>query len=360
MILCGQCPGGVSWKNGISSGGTLRDTGIVLVNDTVFINTTTPTLGTFASGRPGYLVQSTTWAGYNFEAIGLFRGGGVGATTRFVFKIPLDSNHIHFRISDVRGDGFNTEHQSIRGYRNGVLIPASFKDPVNNVVIAGGDEVRGAGTTTSTVQSATRIFFNQSVDSVIVSSIGFSDYVILELYARCDIILAGTELRLFSSIVSNSIRLNWNDSYYEGSQTPVIERSTDGIYWEELGTAEKGQYRFIDEHPMIGSNYYRVKYQQAGYPSFYSPITSVQYKPIPNSTSFNVYPNPFADHIYITATKNSRLLIFDADGKRVCGVNVVASSSGNRINTEKLSAGIYFFCIDNGRGIVTRKKLIKY
>jgi hypothetical protein len=360
MISLGQCPGGIHWKNGTSSGGILRDTGIALVNDTVFLHTTAPTLGSFASGRPGYLIQSTTWAGYFFEAIGLFRGGGFGATTRFVFKIPLDSNHIHFRISDVRGDGFNAEHQSIRGYRNGVLIPASFKDPVNNVVIASGNEVRGAGTTTSAVQSATRIFFNQSVDSVIISSIGFSDYVIMELYARCDIVLAATDIRLFSSIVGNSVRLNWNGSYSEGSQTPGIERSSDGVNWVVIGVAGKDQYDFIDDHPNHGMNYYRIKYKKESYPSFYSTIASIQYRPTAETNNPAVYPNPFADHIYVTGTKNYRLLIFDANGRRVSGVNVVPSSYGKKINTEQLSPGIYFLYIDSGRGSINKKKIIKY
>ncbi len=360
MILIGQCPGGIHWKNGISSGGILRDTGIALVNDTVFLSTTAPTLGSFASGRPGYLVQSTTWAGYFFEAIGLFRGGGLGATTRFVFKIPLDSNHIHFRISDVRGDGFNTEHQSIRGYRNGVLIPASFKDPVNNVVIASGNEVRGASTTTSAVQSATRIFFNQSVDSVIISSIGFSDYVIMELYARCDILLAATDIRLFSSVVGNSIRLSWNGSYSDGSQTPHIERSTDGVNWVVIGAAEKGHSHFIDERPLHGLNYYRVRYKQAGRPALYSTIASIHYRTNVDTNSVEVYPNPFADHIYINGTKNSRVLIFDAGGRQISGVNFVPTSSGKIVNTQQLNPGIYFLCIDNGLGLITRKKIIKY
>jgi hypothetical protein len=360
VISSGQCPGGIQWKNGTSSGGTLRDTGIALVNDTVFLHTTTPTLGSFASGRPGYLVQSTTWAGYLFEAIGLFRGGGLGATTRFVFKIPLDSNHIHFRISDVRGDGFNTEHQSIRGYRNGLLIPASFKDPVNNVTIASGNEVRGAGTTTSTIQSATRIFFNQSVDSVIIASIGFSDYVIIELYARCDIVLAGRDIRLFSSIAGNSIRLNWNNPHSEGSQTPGIERSSDGINWAIIGEAGKDRYDFTDNHPNEGMNYYRIKYKKESHPPFYSTIASVQYRSKEETNNPLVHPNPFADHIYVAGAKNYRVFIFDANGRRISGLPVIPSSYGKKINTEQLSPGIYFLYIDSVDGTINKKKIIKY
>jgi hypothetical protein len=359
--LIAQCPGGVRWKNGLPAGGTLRDTGIVLVNDTVYIRTTTPTLGSFASGRPGYLTNSTSWSGYTFQAIGLYRGGGFGATTRFVFKQALDSNHIHFRISDVRGDGFNTEYQTILGFRNGVPVAATFKDPVNGVVIVGGNEVRGASTTTGPVQSATRVFFNQAVDSVIISSTGLSDYVILELFARCDVVLASDAMRIQAMRINEGVLLSWSNADTDARTNGAgfyIQRCGDGINWIDIGYSPST--RFTDAAPLNGLNYYRVKWNDRSGQTTYSVITTIEAVARENAGLLSIYPNPFNDYIRISGLPKGKATIYNALGKQAAASVYFSFNTPNAlINTRHLPAGIYFVTLVNAGGKIISKSIIK-
>jgi hypothetical protein len=183
-----QCAGGAYWVNGPNTGGSLRDTGVVLLTDTVLVRTTNPTSGSFASGRPLYEINTSVWDGRNYQGLKIARGGGRGASTSFKLLIPVDSFQIHMKVSDVRGDIFNAENQSIRGFLNGVQVNSTFKELIANATRS-GDNLIGGGSTTPTNQSAARIFFHGPIDSISVTSIASSDYVIIELMARCDIVL---------------------------------------------------------------------------------------------------------------------------------------------------------------------------
>jgi hypothetical protein len=183
-----QCAGGAYWVNGPNAGGSLRDTGVVLLTDSVIARTTNPTSGSFASGRPLYEINTSVWDGRNYQGLKIARGGGRGASTSFKLQIPVDSFHIHLKVSDVRGDIFNAENQSIRGFLHGVQVSSTFKELIANATRS-GDNLIGGGSTTSTNQSSARIFFHGAVDSISVTSVASSDYVIIELMARCDIVL---------------------------------------------------------------------------------------------------------------------------------------------------------------------------
>ncbi|MBS1624623.1 MAG: T9SS type A sorting domain-containing protein [Bacteroidetes bacterium] len=106
---------------------------------------------------------------------------------------------------------------------------------------------------------------------------------------------------------------------YEGTQSQLrwataseinndhfeIERSADGINWEKIAevkghgtTNEQQNYTTIDEKPMDGSNYYRLKQVDEDGKFEYSDIAVVNFDATAtehvNTTIMQVYPNPLA------------------------------------------------------------------
>ena len=137
------------------------------------------TVGTVVNGRPLYDVSTSTWKGlsYQFLQVGRARSSPGSNYTYFKLSTPLDSNQIHIRVDNVRGDFLNWENQRVRGYLNGVLVNADFKDPVNGAYITGGNVINGSSGTTTLVQSSMRAFFWSAVDSIVIQQTSSSDWI---------------------------------------------------------------------------------------------------------------------------------------------------------------------------------------
>ena len=138
----GQCIGNTSWVGGTPATGTRTATGIIL--GTVQVNVRSQ--GSFASGRPGYSINTSAYGGFTYQSLMTYRGASFASGTYTSFKLStaLDANYIHIRVSDIRGDGFNTEHQRVTGFLNGVSVPANFVDPQNGATVTGGNVINGA------------------------------------------------------------------------------------------------------------------------------------------------------------------------------------------------------------------------
>ena len=133
VSLWAQCPGSVTWNGGTPALGTLSASGTILGTATVTVTQT----GSFASGRPGYANNNNSYNGYNWRSLMTYRGASfaTGTSTRFDLSVPVSPAYIHLRVSDIRGDGFNTEHQRIQAFRNGSPVAVTFEDPVNGAFV---------------------------------------------------------------------------------------------------------------------------------------------------------------------------------------------------------------------------------
>lgn len=182
-----QCSsGGAAWLY-TSNNGLMTNTG--LLGGYVTVDATT--VGTMTSGRPLYQTATSVWKGLNYASLQVWRAySSPGSNyTSFTLDRPLDSTYFHVRVDNIRGDAFNWESQNVRGYRNGVEVAADFKDPVNGASVS-NNTISGASNTTSTMQSAMRVFFHGPVDSIVVRQTSWSDWVIVELMVECNVLLA--------------------------------------------------------------------------------------------------------------------------------------------------------------------------
>jgi type IX secretion system substrate protein len=103
----------------------------------------------------------------------------------------------------------------------------------------------------------------------------------------------------------NKVWLQWDvDSAEEGDYF-IVERSTDGVHFENIGSLRKegnmNHYELNDLAPPNGSDLYRIKYLGKGGRSFYS-------RAIPLSLSadvdFKFYPNP-VDKLFIIRSEHA-------------------------------------------------------
>lgn len=77
--------------------------------------------------------------------------------------------------------------------------------------------------------------------------------------------------------------------------------------------------------------------------------------------NFQLYPNPANDVIRVkyTSDTNADLIIYDITGKMVRRESFVAGQPDYTISVADLKSGVYFYSLNNGKEIISMKKLIK-
>lgn len=159
--------------------------------------------------------------------------------------------------------------------------------------------------------------------------------------------------------VGKNIELNWSTLTERNNEVFQIERCADGVNFEtileEKTKAQNGlsnsqlDYSAIDENPLNGISYYRLKQVDLDKSFSYSQIISVDYLKEKN-IRFLVYPNPnkgefTADISGIENNHEITLLLHDAQGKLVYNnkfyIHDQASSKFNIMPENKLENGIY-------------------
>ncbi len=145
--------------------------------------------------------------------------------------------------------------------------------------------------------------------------------------------------------------LSWRTASEQNNQGFDIERSTDGRTWQPLGfvpgqgtTQQPRVYTFVDERPLPGINYYRLRQVDFDGKFEYSGIRSVAMEG--SSQGVQVYPNPvqggglLSIHFATEQDAAATLRIFDASGKMLHRETL--ANQYNQTGYGQLPAGIYF------------------
>lgn len=179
------------------------------------------------------------------------------------------------------------------------------------------------------------------------------------------------ELMLFGEANESHNQLNWivegeiNTSYY------AVERSTNGINYEEVGTIEASssgiedaQYSFQDYTSEMGLNYYRIRTVKN---SGSSMVSSALGLTTTNSNSFKIlatFPNPTSDNFTLKMVSNQkedvtyRLIAMDGtivDQKNIPvnkGINTIDLNTNNR-------TGLYYIEVSSlTQGKIETEKIV--
>ena len=102
----------------------------------------------------------------------------------------------------------------------------------------------------------------------------------------------------FKAVINeDNVHLIWSTASEKDNHGFDVERSADNRNWSTLGfmpgngtTAEKSEYRFTDESPLAGVNYYRLKQMDTDGSFQHTPMVVADVRA--NTLQFDVFPNP--------------------------------------------------------------------
>jgi len=158
---------------------------------------------------------------------------------------------------------------------------------------------------------------------------------------------------------NNTVMLDWITASEKDNDFFSIERSTDGTDWEVLSNTKGAgnstatlRYNDLDENPIDGLSYYRLKQTDFNGAMSYSDIVAVNRK----AADFKVYPNPVQGEFTIEGADidNATISIYDPLGQLV-HTEPVSEMQKRIYNTTGFKTGVYFIRIDKAGTSETRK-----
>ena len=181
------------------------------------------------------------------------------------------------------------------------------------------------------------------------------------------------ELIDFSAqVVDNDVIINWTTASETENNFFTIERSSDGIDFEEIAQINGAgssviisSYEYIDTEPLFGMSYYRLKQTDFnGQYEYFSPV-AVEVR-LSTTDNFKIYPNPCDNGRFFISVKEDKVceilvVLYDLTGKELFTTVVVTNSFGETvtaIDTEgKLSPGVYLV-IGSSDSKIYKQKLV--
>ncbi len=169
----------------------------------------------------------------------------------------------------------------------------------------------------------------------------------------------------YSKKMPEQVELSWITASEENCDYFVVQRSADMKAFEDLCDVEAlgngdgvKEYSYIDEKPLAGINYYRLKYYDNDGRYQLSDIVSEHFE----VDLAKVFPNPFKDRFNVegldVAEKYS-IEVLDVNGRIVYNVDLAAGNSTTEIDLSDYNTGLYFV---NIKATYTEKvyKILKY
>ena len=165
---------------------------------------------------------------------------------------------------------------------------------------------------------------------------------------------------------ADRVELNWETASEENNDHFVIERSSSGHLFEEIGlvkgvgTSSIGSsYTFRDEHPISGVSYYRLKQVDTDGTYSYSKIVSVS--KVFTRHDVHVYPTATAHtlNLMLPPTHEYKYAsVVDLMGKQVLQLPLEPSKE-QYLNVSSLSSGMYVLVLKSASGSKTTKRFRK-
>ncbi len=155
-------------------------------------------------------------------------------------------------------------------------------------------------------------------------------------------------------------QLLWKTADENNTDFFGLERSANGSNYDPLlkKTAigrGSNSYEALDENPLKGLNYYRLKMVDKDARFTYSNTIILKNN---NAGKFNFYPNPVKNALLIdhaAGDQNSFVQVAQADGKLMIKQQIVPTAVQTSVDFTKLLPGVYFVSITSGKETNTFK-----
>lgn len=189
------------------------------------------------------------------------------------------------------------------------------------------------------------------------------------LSAPCATVLLPIELLSFNALAKEDVYatdINWQTAREQDSEAFVLQRSLDGVQFENIATIPAAvysedieNYTFLDkELPIIngqkgGLFYYRLQQIDLYNNVLYSEVRAVNF-PVETLLGFNIYPNPTKntlnlDFLSPNSENSYTLSIINALGQVVQEKTIFPNQGLNQlaVDVETLSRGTYIIQLSN-------------
>jgi len=176
------------------------------------------------------------------------------------------------------------------------------------------------------------------------------------------------ELLHFTSLINNKkIQLDWQTASETNNDYFEILRSANGSNWEMLGKIKgagnstvTNQYNFIDQKPLLGLSYYRLKQVDFDGIFSHSSIISISNDPYTiNKSSLSSYPNPAVNSITVELGNEfaTDIEILTVTGKNVTKHITILKSENSTfsIDISNLENGTYILNINGDSNLFVKK-----
>ncbi len=150
------------------------------------------------------------------------------------------------------------------------------------------------------------------------------------------------------------VPLEWETAWEFNNDFFTVQRSADGNKWEDVAqvngnnSATIKRYELLDNAPLEGRSYYRVKQTDFDGKYAFSDVVSVKLLQ-EQRAHVELYPNPTSSYIKIQGVSKDNILIHDLLGRnRMSDVNINCGPEGScKIDLTGLKSGIYLLLTQN-------------
>lgn len=291
-----------------------------------------------------YPVSSDIPSGQGIQArlLRVWRGSEVGSITSFDVRFdltglgPVTASHLRLLI-DTDNDGIFSDETVAGG---GIISGATF---------VSGSTYQFAGVT--------------GMNNNLRFTLGTTNYVSTPL---------PIELLEFNAIYTNGkVELEWSTASEKNTESFVVERSQNGIDFEELNTVKASgnsntiiDYAETDFSPLEGISYYRLKQIDKNGVFMHSQMVPVNYRL--DKSGMSVFPNPSDGEfkIDLTGFYNTQVLVVirDMAGKEVYS-KVTLVQEGDKLiafDTEnRLSPGTYIVVASSNNELYSQRIIVR-
>jgi hypothetical protein len=169
--------------------------------------------------------------------------------------------------------------------------------------------------------------------------------------------------------VGDRAELTWKTTDEQNVKGYYIERSADGTNYTRLGyvtasaPAASNSYLYVDEQPLTGKNYYRIREEDLDGRAVYSYTRLLLFNKAGTFAAF-IYPVPALDKLKINiqaqVNEKATLRISDMQGRTITLQNIQLKRDGNleTIEVNHLRAGMYMIEL-TGPSVKWSDKFIK-
>ena len=253
------------------------------------------------------------------------------------------------------------------------LLPQNPTDAVGkaNLRVTKNDGALGINpvvlTPTSVVWNAVNSYWEVTLTTSILGQFRF--HAVNPLGSALPVTLG----ELIGRKVNKTNVLNWNTITENNCKAFEVQRSINGTDFTALGMVNSQAingisnleltYSFVDENPMEGHNYYRLRQIDLDGKSTYSKQIDLVVNT--NGNVVNVYPNPAKDNVSIEYTSNNNaslsLQVIDMSGRIIKQVQAKIASGNNAIllPLDGVSAGMYQLQLIENNRLSYVQKIVK-